>query len=238
MRTAVSGSRGERGAGVAFLERWSYRGSMIPVTCQACGKSLQASDAAGGKSVRCPHCQAVVPVPPSLPSPLPPRQIFPPPVPQFQQPVILVNTAAPQQPRLESQGWFSRSFSSASGVLLALLAFTAIVVGLPILFVCGGCLMLGASATKHSGEFREQQRVEDDAVKKLALPILKSRSNIVELSDECTVLKFGNGARIRGSGRDANGKVHSFVIEWDIAKFNGQETWQVDLVQIDGRNRQ
>ena len=97
--------------------------------------------------------------------------------------------------------------------------------------------MITGNAVRGIDEAREEMKVEDEAVKKMAMPVLKAHSNIVELADECTVIKMGNGARIRGNGRDAGGNVHSFLVEWDIAKFNGQETWQLETVQIDGRNR-
>ncbi|HUR52918.1 MAG TPA: hypothetical protein VMZ71_02220 [Gemmataceae bacterium] len=58
----------------------------MPITfgCPSCGKLMRVSDALGGKSVRCPHCQAVVVAPDDIPiapvvqpspAPLPPEPV-------------------------------------------------------------------------------------------------------------------------------------------------------------------
>jgi hypothetical protein len=53
----------------------------IRLSCPACDKPMQAPDAAAGKRVKCPNCQAVVAVPAASAAPVAPAAALPPPVP-------------------------------------------------------------------------------------------------------------------------------------------------------------
>lgn len=121
---------------------------MLTFPCPHCGASLAHVRSLVGNSTKCPHCgeQFVMPETASAPLGLVPTSVQAPaeihPRPQFAAPPPTIIVAGHREPRLEAGGWFTRAFSTTSGVVLALLLFAALIIGVPIVVVCGGCLLV------------------------------------------------------------------------------------------------
>ena len=159
---------------------------MVTLNCPFCRQPMQAPDQV--PQVKCPACGRTVPVPLQGTIVVPPQvravASVPMQVPmESQQPMIFVNTAPHSQPRLQPGGWFSRSFSSASAVLLALLLFFTVIVGVPVALVCGGCMMVNSSLQ----EAIAKRQAEEETVRKLAMTHLEQHG-ILEISSDAVLI--------------------------------------------------
>lgn len=106
---------------------------MAQYLCPHCRNPLDIPTSLAGSVVDCEMCGGQVTIPAmalATYTPEPPMQAQP----QF----IVVNTPSPRyQPRLKSGGWFARSFASAFGVLMAIVA-----VGLTLAIVFVFCVVM------------------------------------------------------------------------------------------------
>ena len=140
---------------------------MATFACSHCGAKITHNPALVGKRAKCPKCGQPILVPelppnepaliassvhPPVSAPSPPPPITPSYVPPAQPTVVLVGN---QEPRLEAGGWFARAFTTTSGIVIALIVFGLAAVGVPVLLVCGGCLMFANQV----GESIEKERI-------------------------------------------------------------------------------
>lgn len=164
--------------------------------CPACQKSLDAPDSVIGKRVKCPKCGNTFtaednfpepPLPPPLPSELvsAPQPAKPPAIrhgmPLANPEPVQISVNFPQQqpaqfvvqhnqpPRLQSGGWFARSFMSTTGVILAIFLLCGGGGAAIVVAACGGCLYVGGStATGISKAIedaeKEAQQKQEDAI--------------------------------------------------------------------------
>lgn len=142
-----------------------------------------------------------------------------------QGPVNILVTSPPREPRLKSGGWFSRAFSTTSGVLIAVLLFIAV----PPLVVCGGCFVVGSSAIATAS--RESRELTARA-KKFALPKLREYG-IQRIDRDCRAVDFLGETVLAGKGSDSSGGIHDFSVTWKVANFDGEKTWQMQRITID-----
>jgi hypothetical protein len=112
---------------------------MPVIACPHCGRQLDSPGLLAGANARCTACGGRFTIPGMIHSPqnavLPPE---PPPVAQQPQMVVVHTQPAyhPPQPRLESPGWFTRSFMTTLGVVAGLLFIPlACLVGLIVLII-------------------------------------------------------------------------------------------------------
>ena len=194
---------------------------MSVIFCPQCSQVIR-SEAMAGQTVACPGCGATVPIPGTLVS----GQLLQPPSRSSRpQPILVINqTNAP--PRLQSAGWFTRAFSTTSGVLVSLALFAIVLIGLPVLVLCGG----GLSVLKEGSNIQRQLTAE---CKEQALPVL-GKFGILTISDEAIATHTADGALLTGTGMKGSGRLVNFAIAFTIAKFGTQEQWQVKYITLDG----
>jgi hypothetical protein len=155
------------------------------VTCPHCQKTINVRPEHSGKRAKCPGCQQVFTVPHfgevSLPVPVPAQPVASPPPqhftqgyhqPQYPPPQpVLVMAAHPPEPRLQSGGWFLRSFASTTGILLAIACFLTV----GVMTCCGGFVyfsMNGVTAAVEEMEKREREARPVEIASTPAAPIV------------------------------------------------------------------
>jgi hypothetical protein len=212
---------------------------MAVVNCPHCQNGITNDPRLAGQVVSCPHCSKQFRMPAAV-------SVLPPPTPAVRQPQrppgihvedqqrpvnILVNTSD-TRPRLEAGGWFSRSFSSASGVLLALLLFTVLLVGVPVVLVCGGCLTLLNTAGKVAEKVSEERKSRTEKAKKFAMQHLQQRG-IEKFSDGTGLVETLGETSLVGEGMDSTGRLHDIIVSWKVAEFGKTEQWELKQIIVD-----
>lgn len=194
--------------------------------CSHCGTEVAES----GTVVACPQCtRPIFPAPALVPGQvLPPVRNTP-----ANAPIILV-AGGPHLPhrRLESGGWFSRGFSAASGVLLAMVCLCALVmlVGFGVLF--GGCEMIRSTVAEYKDKAdAENARLTSEA-RRLAMPHLRKKG-IVQLADDALARRDGMDVVFFSHARNQSGNLCSVLMRWEVGTFGGQPQWQLKSLMVD-----
>jgi hypothetical protein len=130
---------------------------------------------------------------------------------------MIVVTSHPPRERLESAGWFTRSFASTSGVLLA--------IGLAVLLACGG---LAALWNIGGGEPAGSKDAKRNAL--LAL----KRHGIVSLGNEATAVTVDGKWIVSGPGVTREGRVVEVMVSFRTATVGRNTKWQLVDVAVDG----
>lgn len=181
-----------------------------------------------GRTVLCPRCErtfvmpqttalrGVIYDPPDLPAQ--PYIEFPP-APQVN---ITVNERPPAR-RLQSGGWFGRSFATTSGVIAALL----LTVGVLIFAGLGVQMLLEHSAPA------SQDRAMEKAARGYALRYLKGH-DITELADDVICGEQDGKYIVGGRAKGRYGKVHDFILVYRVGRFAKENRWELDSAMLDG----
>ncbi len=137
--------------------------------CPHCQGEIEITREIAGVLVACPYCGNQFTTATQLALPVPPYRQFliDPQEPASQPQIVVIHSPAPAshrytQPRLRAGGWFSRSFASAFGVMLAI---AVVVVGIP-LALCGGCLMIDAQSKVHDAQRKAREQLSKPEVER------------------------------------------------------------------------
>jgi hypothetical protein len=119
------------------------------------------------------------------------------------------------------------------GMLLTILIVVALLVGVPVLLVCGGCLDIGRRANDPMAEFKAEQEQLTKRAQEFARPQLAS-FGIRELSDP-KISKADPEVFLSGTGKSDDGQLHKVQVRFLIAKFGDTEKWECRIITIDDR---
>lgn len=198
-------------------------------TCPHCQRGILVDPAFAGQVVNCPFCRLAMKLPAQIAT-VPQQELLPPQqetiFPNLQQPPVFINLAQKPQPRLESTGWFARSFMTTLGVV-------AVLVGIPSLLCvlfCAG--VMGAGTVAVQSNARENQLVEKQA-KKLIWPTLKA-AGVTEYSKDVTTRKEGSGVHIFGVVKQ-HGKPVRFSADFEVIEFGNKTEWHVGEISVNGK---
>jgi hypothetical protein len=113
-----------------------------------------------------------------------------------------------------------------------LLLFTTVLVGVPIVLVCGGCLTLIGTAGKVAEKMGEERQAKTDKVKKLVMPHLRQHG-ITQLSESTVLVDVLGEPLLSGEGRDSEGRLHDVRVRLKVGQFGNTEQWEVRRITID-----
>jgi hypothetical protein len=228
------------GLTIAFQNGNIDSGAML--ICPHCNGKVAENPALAGTLVACPHCRksfqqpapsAILPAPVPLPSPAASgNEVFS--LVDSQRPINVLVTSPRPQPRLHSGGWFSRAFSTTSGVLVAVLLFVAVLVGVPMMMFCGGCFLIAESANEASRQVLADNAKLTAKAKRIALGHL-DKFDIVEIDSKAIAIRLGDDVVLSGAGRTSANRLRDFSLRWRVATFDGNEHWQLKEAEIDGK---
>jgi hypothetical protein len=186
-----------------------------------------------GQLVMCPHCRESFRQPGAISTV--PAQALPLPV-QEQRPVNILVAGPQPQPRLRAEGWFTRAFSTTSGVLVAVLLFLIV---LPLL-LCGGLLFIGAlvGAVDKASQFPDAQEAVSGTVppaivsqaQSAALPQLR-RMGLRRFEGASSVKQHGDTLTLTGKSPDEAGTLRPISFTFDTS---GDE-WELIEYSLDGK---
>lgn len=200
------------------------------VHCPYCQGEIQSLPALVGKQVLCPHCRQQMQMPGgvSVSGQLLPQEPEPPPFLVRSQPHVVFVTHS--QPRLRSSGWFSRGFSSASGVLLAIALFLTAMIGVPMFLMCGGFMTTASRVVSEANDRREQLTAN---AKKISEPHL-ARFGVVQIAEGAVAFERAGDVYFAGTGKDSSGRLRKFHVGFTVATFAKKTTWELQTIVIDG----
>lgn len=203
---------------------------MSIVNCPHCRQGVANDPQLAGKPVACPHCRGQFRMPgtlatvPAAPLPAVPQstELQAIHIEDQRRPVNILVNAGGHRERLKPGGWFTRSFSSAAGALIA----TVLILGA----VCGG----GVFWVRYKiDEVKTASRKRLDQAKKMALRELPHHG-VQQLAEDCVFAEWGDHWFLSGKGRDRDGKLREVVVKWKIGKFGNTEQWEMQAISIDG----
>lgn len=219
---------------------------MSLVRCPHCSGTVQEDPRLAGQLVSCPHCGGKFQMP--APLAVTPTRV-PAPVatdqeqsgigfaPEMNRPVNVLITSPRPQSRLQAGGWFSRAFTTTSGILLAVLLFTVAILGVITLVVCGGCFVVFEGTSQAMK--KTVDKIEADPLrltstaKRLAIPRLE-KYGVVELDNTCSATELLGEVTFAGKAKNTSGRIVSFLITWEVAEFGKEKKWQLKSLIIDG----
>lgn len=128
---------------------------------------------------------------------------------------------APPNRRLESGGWFARSFMTTAGIVAALLALPA-----------AGCVLLLIALITVNVVDSDDGLTKD--AKRLAIETM-ARHGVARLSSDSVASRRGADVILTGNAKMTGGKVRPYAIRFRVARFDREERWDVVSLSIDGK---
>jgi hypothetical protein len=195
---------------------------MSTVSCPHCHQGVENRADLALQVVSCPHCRGEFQMP-QLSMVVPRGQ------PIAQQPMVFVNAAPKQRPRAKSSQWFGNSLGAAAAFFLCAMLF--------VFGTCGGLWYWGKyQVTSRVEAFKEDRSNERAKWREVAGKHLKLY-DFKDVSNDTTYHTYTSPHFLEGTCRDKKGKLHDFKIDVKRAEFDGEVTWEILRVEIDGEER-
>lgn len=128
---------------------------------------------------------------------------------------------SPPNRRLESGGWFARSFATTAGVVAALLLLPA-----------AGCVLMIVLAT--AGSLMESDNGLTKDAKRIAMESM-TRFGIQQLSSDSHASRSGTDVLLTGSAKTGSGAIRPYFVRFRVARFDSEERWVMRSLIIDGK---